>query len=86
MNTCGKMPVRLLSGLLKCLCLVLGCPENNLDGPGSTMSRGAIMPLLLLDPGNAFFKNIIPDLKKAGITDEQINTVILNNPKKMFEG
>lgn len=44
------------------------------------------MPLLLLDPGNAFFKNIIPDLKKAGITDEQINTVILNNPKKTFEG
>ncbi len=43
------------------------------------------MPLLLLDLGNAFFKNIISDLKKAVTTDEQINTVILNNLSKCQE-
>lgn len=32
------------------------------------------------------FKNIIPDLKKAGISDAQINTIMVENPRKMFEG
>jgi len=32
------------------------------------------------------FKNIIPDLKKAGVTDAHINTIMVENPRKMFEG
>jgi phosphotriesterase-related protein len=32
------------------------------------------------------FKNIIPDLKKSGVTDEQIRTIMVENPRKMFEG
>jgi len=30
------------------------------------------------------FKNIIPALKKGGITDDQIETIIKDNPKKLF--
>lgn len=32
------------------------------------------------------FKNIIPAFKNAGITEEHINTIMLENPKNMFEG
>jgi phosphotriesterase-related protein len=32
------------------------------------------------------FKNIIPDLKKAGVTNEHINAIMVENPRKMFEG
>jgi phosphotriesterase-related protein len=32
------------------------------------------------------FKNIIPALKNARVTDEDIHTIMVENPKKMFEG
>lgn len=32
------------------------------------------------------FKNIIPALKKAGVTDEQINTMLVENPRRLFIG
>ena len=32
------------------------------------------------------FKNIIPFLKNAGITDEQVNTILVENPKRLFSG
>lgn len=32
------------------------------------------------------FKNIIPELKKGGITDEQINSVVVDNPRVLFGG
>ena len=32
------------------------------------------------------FRNIIPELKQAGITDEQIRTMMVDNPRRMFEG
>ncbi|WP_027365652.1 phosphotriesterase family protein [Desulfotruncus alcoholivorax] len=32
------------------------------------------------------FKNIIPALKKANITDEQIHTIMTDNPRRLFEG
>jgi phosphotriesterase-related protein len=32
------------------------------------------------------FKNVIPDLKNARITDEDIHTIMHENPKSMFEG
>ncbi len=31
------------------------------------------------------FKNIIPQLKEAGITDDQINTMLVENPKRIFQ-
>ena len=30
-------------------------------------------------------KNVIPYLKKSGITQEQIDDILINNPKKFFE-
>lgn len=32
------------------------------------------------------FRNIIPALKQAGITDEQIRTMMVTNPKRLFNG
>lgn len=32
------------------------------------------------------FENVIPVLQKAGITDEQINTLFVENPKRVFGG
>lgn len=32
------------------------------------------------------FQNIIPALKKAGITDEQINTILVENPRRFLAG
>jgi phosphotriesterase-related protein len=32
------------------------------------------------------FKNIIPMLKKANITDDQINTIMVDNPRRLFAG
>ena len=30
------------------------------------------------------FKNIIPDLKKAGVTDDQVNMMLVENPRRLF--
>ncbi|MFO7964638.1 MAG: phosphotriesterase-related protein [Desulfobacterales bacterium] len=32
------------------------------------------------------FKNILPFFKKAGITDEQVNTIMSENPRRLFAG
>lgn len=32
------------------------------------------------------FKNILPALKKANITDEQINAILVDNPRRLFAG
>jgi phosphotriesterase-related protein len=32
------------------------------------------------------FKNVIPEVKKAGVTDEQINKMLVENPKRLFGG
>jgi phosphotriesterase-related protein len=32
------------------------------------------------------FRNIIPALKQAGITDEQIRTMMVTNPKRLLSG
>ena len=32
------------------------------------------------------FQKIIPNLKKMGVTDEQIDTIIKDNPTRLFEG
>jgi len=31
------------------------------------------------------FENVLPILKKAGIPDEQINTIFVENPKRLFD-
>jgi len=31
------------------------------------------------------FKNIIPQLKEAGITDDQVNTMLVENPRRIFQ-
>jgi phosphotriesterase-related protein len=32
------------------------------------------------------FKNIVPDLQRSGVTEEQIRTIMVENPRKLFEG
>jgi phosphotriesterase-related protein len=32
------------------------------------------------------FKNIIPMMKKAGVTDDQVNSIIIDNPRRLFSG
>lgn len=32
------------------------------------------------------FENVIPVLQKAGITDEQIDTLLIENPRRLFQG
>ncbi len=48
--------------------------------PGSSLPPSANWNLTHI------FKNIIPALKKAGITGEQINTVLVDNPRRLFAG
>ena len=31
------------------------------------------------------FENIFPELKKAGMTDEQFNGIVTDNPRRYFE-
>jgi phosphotriesterase-related protein len=32
------------------------------------------------------FKNIIPDLKQAGINEDKIKTILIDNPRRLFAG
>jgi phosphotriesterase-related protein len=32
------------------------------------------------------FRNIIPALKQGGVSDEQIKTIVEDNPRRLFEG
>jgi phosphotriesterase-related protein len=32
------------------------------------------------------FKNVIPALKKGGVTEEQIRTILVDNPRRLFGG
>ena len=42
------------------------------------------LPLIANWHPSHLFNNIIPALKKGGVTDEQIETIIKNNPKNLF--
>ncbi len=44
----------------------------------------AALPLIANWHPSHLFKNIIPVLKEGGVTDEQIETIIKNNPKRLF--
>ncbi len=59
------------------------------DFIGCGMGRGGAMPeddrkLLANWSYTHIFRNIIPALKKAGITDQQINTMMVENPRKLL--
>jgi len=46
----------------------------------------AALPLVAnWHPGH-LFENIIPELKQGGVTDEQIDTIIRENPRRLFAG
>ncbi len=46
---------------------------------------GAVQFIANWHPGH-LFKNIIPALKQGGATDDQIKTIIEDNPRRLFEG
>ncbi|MFH1137915.1 MAG: phosphotriesterase-related protein [Pseudomonadota bacterium] len=46
----------------------------------------AVLPLVANWHPTHLFKNIIPALKKGGVTDEQIKTIIVDNPRNLFAG
>ena len=45
-----------------------------------------VLPLLANWHPTHLFKNIIPALKEGGVTDEQIDTIIKDNPRRLFAG
>ena len=45
-----------------------------------------IQPLIANWSYTHIFKNIIPQLKKAGVTDEQVNQMLVENPRRIFGG
>ncbi|ACL02303.1 aryldialkylphosphatase [Desulfatibacillum aliphaticivorans] len=44
------------------------------------------LPLIANWHPSHLFKNIIPAFKEAGVTDEQINSIIKENPRRLFAG
>ena len=46
----------------------------------------AALPLIVNWHPSHLFKNIIPALKDGGVTDEQIQTIIVDNPRHLFGG
>ena len=46
----------------------------------------AALPLVANWHPSHLFKNIIPELKKGGVTDAQIDAIIKDNPRRLFAG
>ena len=46
----------------------------------------AALPLVADWHPSHLFKNIIPELKKGGVTDAQITSIIKENPRRLFSG
>ncbi len=46
----------------------------------------AALPLVANWHPSHLFKNIIPELKKGGVTDAQITSIIKENPRRLFAG
>ncbi len=46
----------------------------------------AALPLIANWHPTHLFKNIIPTLKQGGVTDEQIKTIVEDNPRRLFAG
>jgi len=45
-----------------------------------------VLPLLSNWSHTHIFKNVIPDLKQAGITEDQVQTMLVGNPLRLFAG
>ena len=45
-----------------------------------------MQPLLANWSYGHVFKDIIPALKEAGVTDDKINTMMVDNPRRLFGG
>ncbi|MDP2852916.1 MAG: hypothetical protein Q8O28_01570 [Smithellaceae bacterium] len=61
------------------------------DYVGASFGRGGLWPEHMLPQVanwsySHIFHNIIPALKKAGITDEQIRTMMIDNPRRLLGG
>ena len=59
------------------MCCVSGRGGKLPDGVGRKTANWSLIHIFL---------NIIPSLKQAGITDEQIKTVMVDNPRRLFCG
>jgi phosphotriesterase-related protein len=57
----------------------IGCTS----GRGGRMPEGELQKVSRWSPVH-LFQNIIPALKQAGITDEQIRTMMVDNPRQLF--
>ena len=45
-----------------------------------------VLPLVANWHPSHLFKNIIPALKEGGVTDEQIDIILKENPRRIFAG
>lgn len=52
---------------------------------GKPLDVFALIPGFCAYPTH-IFKDVIPELKKGGITDEQLNTILIDNPRRIFGG
>jgi phosphotriesterase-related protein len=48
--------------------------------------REAALPFVANWHPTHLFRNIIPALKQGGVSDEQIKTIVEDNPRRLFEG
>jgi phosphotriesterase-related protein len=46
----------------------------------------AALPLIANWHPTHLFKNVIPALAKGGVTEDQINTILVDNPRRLFAG
>jgi phosphotriesterase-related protein len=46
----------------------------------------AALPLIANWHPTHLFKNVIPVLRQGGVTDEQIQTILVDNPRRLFGG
>jgi len=46
----------------------------------------AALPLIANWHPTHLFKNVIPALKQGGVTDEQVRTILVDNPRRLFGG
>lgn len=45
-----------------------------------------VAPLMALWKPTHLFENLLPVLKESGVTDEQLHTLFVDNPRNLFEG
>lgn len=73
-------------GYEKQIMLSHDCIINWLGRDFGSLLPEPVLPLVADWNLTNIFKNILPALKKANITDEQINTLMVDNPRRFFAG